>query len=113
MAQMQQMQQEMTNNAIFNDVSSNFKDVPVEEVEKALATMETTNPAMAQMMRSDSNGLSMMFQQVQSQMKPKETPDEITDSGDAGDTGLGDFNQKLKDGNASEMDLGEFILQNQ
>ena len=45
-------------------------------------------------------------------MKPQETPDEITDSGDSGDAGLGDFNQKLKDGNATEMDLGEFILGN-
>ncbi len=113
LADMQAQLVESNQKAMMNEISSEFKDVPVEEVTKALETMATTNPQMAQMMQQDANGLKMMFQQVQSQMKPTETPDEITDSGDAGDISLGDFQNKLKDGNASEVDLGDFILANQ
>lgn len=112
--QLQQMQAQLAQSnqkAMFNELSSVHKDVPVEEVEKAITELEATNPQMAQMMRTDKAGLEMMFNQVKSKMKPTETPDEITDSGEAGGD-IGDFNKKIKNGTASEVDLGDFILGN-
>lgn len=108
---MQAQLAESNNKAMLNEVSSQYEGVPVEEVEKALTAMAETNPQMAEMMKSDKNGLDMLFKKVQSEMKPDEKPDEITDSGDAGGD-MGDFNKKLKDGNANEVDLGDFILNN-
>lgn len=110
--QLQAMQAQLAESnqkAMFNELSSQYKNVPIEEVNKALAELEQTNPQMAQMMKSDKSGLDLMFKKVQAEMKPTETPDEITDSGDAGGE-MSDFNKKLKDGTASEVELGEFIL---
>jgi len=98
-------------NAIFKEVSSQFEDVPPEEVEKEIKEMSEKNPQMANVIKSDKDGLEMLFKKVQSEMKPKEKPDEITDSGDAGGE-VDDLSKKIKDGTASEIDLGDFILKN-
>lgn len=112
--QMQAIQaqlQESNQKAMFNEMSSSFKNVPQEEVQKAIAKIAETNPQMAQMMTSSREGMELAFKKVQSEMKSTETPDEITDSGDAGSQN-GDFASKLKNGKASEVELGDFILQN-
>lgn len=108
--QLQAMQAQLTasnQKAMMNEFSSKYEDVPQEEVEKKLVELEASNPNI----RQDKMMMDMVFQNVKSQMNPTDKPDEITDSGDAGGE-MGDFNKKLKDGNANEVDLGDFILSN-
>jgi hypothetical protein len=97
--------------ALFNEMATNYTNVPTDKVQEAIAKIAETNPQMAQMMQTTREGMELAFKKVQSEMKPKESPDEISDSADAGAVG-GDFQSKLKNGRASEVDLGDFILQN-
>lgn len=109
---MQAQLQEANTKAMFNEVSSEFKDVDIELVNAELAKMTETNPQMAEMMKSNKDGLEMLFRTVQTKTKPAETPDEITDSGDSGSQKAGDLSSKIKNGTANEMELGDFILGN-
>lgn len=109
---MQAQMQESQNKAMFNEVSSANKDVDPALVQAELTKIEQANPQLAQMLRTTKDGLDMLFKKVVSEMKPKESPDEITDSGDAGSNANSDIDKKIKSGTASEVDLGDFILAN-
>ncbi|MGE4510077.1 MAG: hypothetical protein AB7D43_03140 [Sulfurimonadaceae bacterium] len=112
MQAIQAQMQESQNKAMFNEISSANKDVDPALVQAELTKIEQANPQLAQMLRTTRDGLDMLFKKVVSEMKPKESPDEITDSGDAGSNANSDIDKKIKNGTASEVDLGDFILAN-
>ena len=111
--QLQAMQQQLAQSkekAIFEEVSSKYKDVDTEVVNKEIEKLQQENPQMAEMIKSDPQGLDMVFAKVKAEMTPAEKPDEITDSGSAGSIN-NDLAKKFDDGTASEVDLGDFILE--
>lgn len=111
--QMQAQMQEANNNAMFKEVSSNYKDVDANIIQEELKKISETNPQMAETLRTNKDGLDMLFKKVIAERKSPNEPDEITDSGDAGVGSIGsDITKKLKDGTATEVELGDFILEN-
>lgn len=94
--------------AMFNEVASRNPDVDIKLVEQEIAKVAQDNPALAQQLRSNEMGIDMLFKKVASEMQPKHKPDEITDSGESG--GDYSFSDKIKNGSASEIDLGDYIL---
>ncbi len=111
LAQMQAQLQESKDKAIFEEVSNKYEDVDASLVEKELEKVGAENPQLAEMIKSDPKGLDMLFAKVKTEMQPTETPDEITDSGNSGGNNDNSFNKKVEKGNASEIDLGDFILE--
>ena len=111
LAQMQQQLQASQDKAIFEEVSNKYEDVDASLVEKELEKVGAENPQLAEMIKSDPKGLDMLFAKVKTEMQPEEKPDEIIDSGNSGGNNDNSFNQKVEKGNANEIDLGDFILE--
>ena len=106
-----QMQlQESKDKAIFEEVSKKYEDIDPDLVQKELTKLAETKPQIAEALKSDPDGLDMLFAKVKTSMQPEEKPDEITDSGNSGGNENSDFNKKLEKGTANEIDLGDFIL---
>lgn len=108
---MQQQLQESQQKSIFNEVSEKYEDIDPSLVEKELEKLQTENPQMAEVIKSDPKGLDMLFAKVKTEMQPDEKPDEITDSGNAGGNENSNFIKKVEKGEATEIDLGDFILE--
>jgi len=102
--------QESKEKAVFKEVSKKYDGVDPDLVQKELDKLAETKPQIAQALKSDPDGLDMLFTKVKASMQPEEKPDEITDSGSNGGNNNSDFNKKLENGNATEVDLGDFIL---
>jgi len=110
LAQMQAQIQESKDKAIFEEVSKKYEDIDPDLVQKELTKLEETKPQMAEALKSDPEGMEMLFSKVKTSMQPTEKPDEITDSGNNGGNENSDFNKKIEKGTANEIDLGDFIL---
>ena len=110
LAQMQEQIQESKDKAIFEEVSKKYEDIDPDLVQKELTKLAETKPQIAEALKSDPEGIEMLFSKVKTSMQPTEKPDEITDSGNNGGNENSDFNKKIEKGTASEIDLGDFIL---
>jgi len=102
--------QQSANQAMLNEMSTKYKDVPISEVQKAMQNLAVSNPQMHQLVQTSKDGLEMLFKSIHGEMSPKETPDEMLDGGVSGT--ISDFSKKLKNNTATEIDLGDFILEN-
>jgi len=111
LAQIQAQLQESKDKAIFEEVSKKYDDIDASLVEKELEKIGTENSQLAKMIKSDPKGLDMLFAKVKTEMQPLEKPDEITDSGSSVGNNDNSFNKKVEKGNATEIDLGDFILE--
>ena len=109
-AEMQSQIQESKDKAIFEEVSKKYDDIDPTLVQKELEKLAETKPQMAEALKGDAEGLEMLFSKVKTSMQPAEKPDEITDSGNSGGNENSDFNKKIENGAATEVDLGDFIL---
>ena len=110
--QMQAQMEESKNNALFKEVSLAHTNTDPDLVKAELLKMQETNPQMAQMLTGTKEGLDMLFTKVRASMKPTDAPDNLNESGDTGINSSGDYNKKVSEGTANEVDLGEFVLQN-
>lgn len=110
LAQMQSQLQESKDKAIFEEVSKKYEDIDPDLVQKELLKLAETKPQMAEALKSDPEGIEMLFSKVKTSMQPIDKPDDITDSGNNGGNENSDFNKKIEKGTANEIDLGDFIL---
>ncbi len=100
--------QQTTMKAIQSEMKAKYPEVSEESVKAELSRIEKDDPALAAAMMKSAQGLETVYKAIVAQAKPKDTPDDITDSaGNAvGDT----LDRKIKSGKASQIELGDYIL---
>lgn len=100
--------QRATQQAIQSEMRTKFPEVSDESVQKELARIQADDPALAEAMMKSSQGLETVYKAIITQSKPKEQPDDITDS--AGNATGETLDKKIKSGKASQIELGDYIL---
>jgi hypothetical protein len=108
-SQLQAQMQSMQEDKIRDSMSAKYPDIPYEIVEKEIAKVEAINPQFAQAMRTTPDGMDMAYRASQASMRPQEKPDNLTDGESGGGQGE-NLDEVVRKGNASDYDLGQFII---
>lgn len=105
---LQQMQQD----AMMQQMSAKYPDVPADKVQEEIARIEKEDPALAAAMLNSKGGVETVFKALKADMQPPAKPDDTTDSADnGGEDPLDTIGKKLKDGKkVSHVELGQFII---
>ena len=106
---MQEQLKTMMQDKVKAEVGSKFPDVPYEIVEKSIEKIEKVDPQTAQYMRTQPDGMEMAYKAALADIKPQEKPDNLTE-GESGGGQSEELNDKVMKGNASDFDLGDFVL---
>jgi len=111
MSEMQQKLQQMEAEKVAASMRAKYPDVPQELVEETIKKIEEVDPGMAANMRTTEVGLEMAYRAALADMKPKDSPDNLTDDG-GGNGGAGgeDLETTVREGKANDFMLGDYIL---
>jgi hypothetical protein len=102
---------ELKSKAIRDQMHAKFPDVPDDVVEEEIKKFEAINPQLAEAMRTTPEGMEMAYKAAMASIRPSEKPDNLTNGSETGDGDRKDeLSEKVKSGNADEVDLGSFIL---
>lgn len=91
-------------------MQAKYPNVPKDIVEKEIAKVKETNPALAAEMESTEMGLDMAYRAALAGMKPQGTPDNLTQGEGGTGTTPDDIEDKIKSGKADDFMLGDYIL---
>jgi hypothetical protein len=109
--QMEQEFKQLKAKAIQDQMHAKFPNVPDDVVEEEIKKFEAINPQLAEAMRTTPEGMEMAYKAALASIKPKETPDNLTNGSETGEEDRkNDLAEKVKTGKADEVDLGSFIL---
>ena len=109
-AQLQQSKE----NGIREELSKKYPNVPKDKVDEEIARIEKTDPALAAAMKGNTTGLDHVYAALNATIAPPADPDDITNSADnGGNLHNPETMAKLDKGEkVSEVELGDFILEN-
>lgn len=111
--QMQQLARETTRENLKATVLNKYKRVPAEALQKELERVKELDPVWYEQMIDSPVGMDQLVRGLEANIKPKNVPDNVTDSGDQGDPAETPI-EKLKKGNLSGdalfMTLGDMQL---
>lgn len=103
--QMQEKLAEMEAQKAWAEIGAKYPDVPKDAVEKELENLKQIDPT------ADKNpiAIEMAYKAAIAASKPKEKPDNLTQSAGGG-TGGESIEEAVKSGKANDFTLGEYIL---
>jgi hypothetical protein len=111
--QMQQIARESTRENLKSTVLNKYKRVPAEALNKELERVKEVDPVWYEQMIDSPIGMDQLVRGLEANIKPKNSPDNVTDSGDQGDPQETAY-EKIKKGNLSGdalfLTLGEMQL---
>lgn len=109
MMEMEQKLKEIEMEKTKQAVSSKYPDIPFDLVEKEIEKVKEINPQLAETMLTNPDAMELAFRAVQASIKPQEKPDNILE-GEGGGAGDDTIVDKIKNGEADDFTLGEYIL---
>ena len=97
--------------AIQSEMKSKYPTVSEDAVNKEIERIAESDPVLADAMRKSANGLETVYKAIIASSKPVETPDDHIDSSGTGGVNQS-LEQKIKNGSASQIELGDYIIGN-
>lgn len=94
------------------EVLGKYPELNKQTLESKLRELEAKNPEAFSFYRKNRDGLDMFAKNLKETIVPKNAPDEITDDGATSSSGADDddeLEKRVKAGNASMVEFGEFI----
>ncbi|WP_456390319.1 hypothetical protein [Hydrogenimonas sp.] len=107
--QLQQQLAQVQQERVRAELSQKYPDVPFDIVEKEIEKVEKINPQFAEAMKTTPEGMDMAYRAALAAMKPKETPDNLTE-GEGNTNSAETVEEAVKNGKAGDIQLGDYIL---
>lgn len=107
------MEQEMKYDKTVASTIQEFPALNKSTIESEIAKIEESDPAFAQQIRSSETGMKMFAKTIMASIKPDAKADDITDdSSSSASAEDKDLEEKIKNGNASKIELGKYLGKN-